>query len=208
MDIGLERLTNMVIDMAHLAEKAVRESLTAFLSHPGFSSDRIFRLSEQLNILREEVNDLAVELLARYQPLARDLRYIKACNDIAYDLSRFGRYAYDISLTPEWLGDLSACDFTEVMACSEKAIAMIEKSITAFKNKDVQLAKSLPMDDDVVDHKYKEILISLLKNGSSRMECALASTLLIRHIERIADHACYIADSVVYIVEGQKLGLH
>lgn len=174
----------------------------------GFSSDRIFNLSEQLRILREETNDLAVELLARYQPLARDLRFIKACNDIAYDLSRFGRYAYDISLTPDWLGDLSACDFAEAMGTAEKALAMIEKSIVAFKNKDVQLAKTLPSDDDVIDHKYKEILVGLLENGSSRMECALSTTLLMRHIERIADHACYIADSVVYIVEGQKLGLH
>ena len=208
MDIGLERLTNMVVDMANLAERAVRDSLTAFLNKPGFSSDQIFHFSEQLQILREETNDLAVELLARYQPLAKDLRFIKACNDIAYDLSRFGRYAYDISLTPDWMGDLSACDFAEAMDSAEKALAMIEKSIVAFKNRDVQLAKTLPSDDDVIDRKYKEVIVGFLENGSSKMRCALSATLLMRHIERIADHACYVADSVVYMVEGQKLGLH
>ena len=87
-------------------------------------------------------------------------------------------------------------------------IAMIEKSMTAFKNRDAELAKTLPDDDDLIDKEYKNVIISILKNTKIKRECALAITLLVRHIERIADHACYIADAVVYIVEGERLGLH
>jgi phosphate transport system protein len=198
----------MIVDMAHLAEKAVLDSLKVYQQKGKIASEDIFQISEQLRILREEVSGLAIEILARYQPLASDLRFIKSCIDIAYDLARFGRYAYDISLTPEWFGDLSHCNFDISLKMAQKAVTMIEKSMNAFINKDAELAKTLPTDDDIIDHEWKSVIINMLKNGKIKRECALAITLLVRHIERIADHACYIADAVVYIVEGVRLGLH
>ena len=91
---------------------------------------------------------------------------------------------------------------------ADKALAMIRKSMVAFRNRDAQLAKTLPKDDDVIDRIYKETLQGMLKERDIDMKCVVATTLLLRHLERIADHACYIADSVVYIVEGEKFGLH
>ena len=208
IDLGLEKLTNMIVDMADLAQKAVMNAITAYQQQDGMSSVKILHLSEQLRLLREETSGLAIEILARYQPLASDLRFIKSCIDIAYDLARFGRYAYDIALTPDWLGDLSHCDFTVPLEMAQKAVAMITKSMTAFRTRDAALAKTLPLDDDIIDQEYKDVVIRLLQNGEIPRECAIAVTLLVRHIERIADHACYIADAVVYFVEGERLGLH
>ncbi len=208
IDLGLEKLTSMIIDMADLAQKAVMNALTAYQQPDGMSSVKILHLSEQLRLLQEETSGLAIEILARYQPLASDLRFIKSCIDVAYDLARFGRYAYDIALTPDWLGDLSHCDFAVPLEMAQKAVTMIAKSMTAFRTKDAALAKTLPLDDDVIDQEYKDVVLRLLQNGEIPRECALAVTLLVRHIERIADHACYIADAVVYFVEGEKLGLH
>jgi phosphate transport system protein len=91
---------------------------------------------------------------------------------------------------------------------AQKAIAMIKKSMDAFIKKDAELAKTLPADDDVIDSEWKSVILNMLKDGQIQRECALAITLLVRHIERIADHACYIADAVIYIVEGERLGLH
>jgi len=207
MDLGLEQLTNMVLDMGKLAERTVVDSLNAY-QKSGLNSESIFHLSEQLRILRESTDDLAVELLARFQPIANDLRYIKSCIDVSYDLGRFGRYAYDISLTPVRLGDLSYCDFKMLLDMADKALVMIRKSMLAFKDRDAELAKTLKEDDDVIDQMYLDVLKSILSSKDVDAKCALAITLLARHIERIADHACYIADSVVYIVEGMKIGLH
>lgn len=207
MDLGLEQLTNMVLDMAELAEKTVLDSLDVYQAK-GANSDSIFQLSEQLSMLRDSANDLAVELLARYQPLAGDLRYIKSCIDIAYDLSRFGRYAYDIAITPRWLGELSSCNVEVPLDIADKVMAMIKKSIVAFKNKDVQLARTLATDDDLIDQKYIETLTNLVKAKKTEVKCVIAVTLLLRHIERIGDHACYIADSVIYIVEGKREATH
>jgi phosphate transport system protein len=207
MDLGLEQLTMMVLDMSSLTEKTIIKALEAYQKKSVVTADSIFQLSNQLGMLKESTNDLAVELLARYQPLAVDLRYIKSCIDISYDLSRFGRYAYDIALTPSWLGDLSSCDFTVSLDVADKALAMIKKSMVAFKNRDAELAKTLSKDDDVIDRMYKETITSMLNNRNIDMKCVVATTLLVRHLERMADHACYIGDSVVYIVEGQKVNL-
>jgi phosphate transport system protein len=90
---------------------------------------------------------------------------------------------------------------------AEKAPAMIRKSMVAFKNRDATLAKTLSKDDDVIDRMYKDTIMSMLNNRNVDMKCVVATTLLVRHLERMADHACYIGDSVVYIVEGQKVNL-
>jgi phosphate transport system protein len=67
----------------------------------------VFHVSEQLRSLREETGSLAVEILVRYQPPVSEIRYVKSCVDIAYGLSRFGRYVYDIARTlraTSWTG--------------------------------------------------------------------------------------------------------
>jgi phosphate transport system protein len=211
IDLALEKLTNMILDMANLSEKAIFDALKIYRNtpeKPTLSYDHVFQISEQLRILREETSGLATEILARYQPLAGDLRFINSCLDIAYDLARFGRYAYDIALTPYWLGNVEECNLEVPMLMADKALVMIKKSMDAFKTRDATLAKTLPENDDEIDAMYKSTILSLLDDDDISNKCALVTTLLVRHIERIADHACYIADAVVYIVDGEKLGLH
>ena len=94
---------------------------------------------------------------------------------------------------------------------AEKALEMIKKSLVAFRSREASLAKTLPDDDDEVDSMYKSTILNLLDDDDISNKCALVMTLLVRHTcarKLIADHACYIADAVIYIVEGQKLGLH
>ena len=154
--------------------------------------------------LSAEVEELGVDLLARYQPVATDLRFIKSCLEIAYGFSRFGRYAYDISLVLETYGDLSNCDKSVVHDLSEKVTGMIERSIQSFKTRDTELARSLRKDDDEVDKVYFKYTAAMANDKTVTVRCALASTLVLRYLERIADHAWYIGDSVVYIVTGSK----
>ena len=95
------------------------------------------------------------EVIARYQPVASDLRYIEACLDISYGFSRFGRYAYDISEVMDMFGDLSGCDHSIVEIAAKTTKEMIRMSIDAFANKDVELAKNIEKLDDFVDEKYR-----------------------------------------------------
>jgi len=77
MDIGLEKLRNMVLDMADLSQNTVSTSIDAFVQGRDLR-DRIYSWSEELRMLQDEVSELAVELIARYQPVASDLRFIKS----------------------------------------------------------------------------------------------------------------------------------
>jgi phosphate transport system protein len=206
MDMGLERLKNIILDMGKLSEDAVTSALTVYKGNGKASLDNIYQSSERLSFLRNEATDLAVELLTRYQPLADDLRLIKSCIDISYDLARFGRYAYDIALTLDWLGDVTPCDFSIVTNMGDLVKRMMEKSLEAFKKMDKALAETLPKDDDVVDKMYKDYIIDVARNPKIGRGCAITTALIARYLERIGDHACYIADSVIYVIEGEKTG--
>ena len=203
MDMGEERLSSAIVDMANLAQDSVVRALEAYEKGQK-ASDAARKRAAQLSQLSAEVEELGVDLLARYQPVATDLRFIKSCLEIAYGFSRFGRYAYDIAQVLEIYGDLSACDKSVIHELSEKVTGMIERSIQSFKSRDTELARSLRKDDDEVDQVYRKYTAALAKDKTVTVRCALASTLVLRYLERIADHACYIGDSVVYIVTGSK----
>jgi phosphate transport system protein len=204
MDMGLERLSNAISEMGNLAQESVMKAIQAYAKGQRITQEALDR-AHQLSILSNEVEELAVDLLARYQPVATDLRFIKSCLEITYGFSRFGRYAYDIAQVLEIYGDLSECDKSVVEGLSAKVAQMIQTSIQSFKTRDMKLARSLRQEDDQVDRTYLGYMKQILQGKPVPVKCALASTLVLRYLERIADHACYIGDSVIYIVTGSKI---
>ncbi len=204
MDMGLERLSNAIGDMANLAQESVMKAIEAYGKGERITKEALNR-AHQLSTLSNEVEELAVELLARYQPVATDLRFIKSCLEIAYGFSRFGRYAYDIAQVLEIFGDLSQCDKSVVQDLSGKVTKMMQASILSFKTRDSDMARSLRDEDDAVDKIYLDYIKEVTQQKPIQLKCALASTLVLRYLERIADHACYIGDSVIYITSGKKI---
>ena len=203
MDVALEKLTNVLLEMAGLSEKSVALSIDSYQTGKRMT-DQIKSWSDELRVLQEDVSELAFELIARYQPVATDLRYVEACLEISYGFSRFGRYAYDISEVMEMFGDLSGCDHSLVDITAKTTEEMIRMGIDAFANKDVDLAKNIEKLDDFVDEKYRYHVKSVIDGTVINVKCAMATTLILRYLERIADHSSYIGDSVVYIVTGEK----
>ncbi len=203
MDVALEKLTNVLLEMASLSEKSVALSIESYQTGKKMT-DQIKGWSDELRHFQEDVSELAFEVIARYQPVATDLRYIEACLEISYGFSRFGRYAYDISEVMEMFGDLSACDHKIVEVTANTTKEMIRMSIDAFANKDVELAKNIEKLDDFVDEKYRSHVMSVIQGTVLNVKCAMATTLILRYLERIADHSSYIGESVVYIVTGEK----
>jgi phosphate transport system protein len=202
MDMGLEKLKNLVMDMASLSEDSVTRAMELYVEGKKPSTE-IFEQSEKLRLLQEEVSELSVELIARYQPVAGDLRFIKSCMEIAYGFSRFGRYAYDITEVMMIFGDISKCDKEEVDGAGRQAKSMIRTSITAFAERDANLARKLAQMDDVVDDIYRTYIRKITKNPKIDVKCYVSATLILRYLERIADHAKYIGDSVIYILTAE-----
>jgi phosphate transport system protein len=203
LDLGLERLKNMLVDMGKLAEQTVSTAIDAYTQNKDLLNE-VYMASERLRMLEEEVSELAIELLARYQPVASDLRFIKSCLEIAYGFTRFGRYAYDIMQVRSMFGDLSHCDTKPIEEAGRHAKEMIRLSIKAFIEHDVNLARRIKEMDSVVDDLYLSYVKAAAESKDKEIRCTIAGTLILRYLERIADHATYIADAVEYIKSGTK----
>jgi len=206
IDPGLERLRHMLREMATLSEQSVETAIKAYTESKPVTEE-IFGWSEELNILHGQASDLAVELIARYQPLAGDLRYIESCFEISYGFSRLGRYAYDVAQIIDAFGDLSGCDSGEVTRMGEKVKKMVHIGVEAFFNEDTTAAMGLLQMDDEVDDAYRKHIHRIAVNKITNPRCTVAVTLAIRYLERMADHACYIGDSVVYVASGTRPSL-
>jgi phosphate transport system protein len=170
----------------------------------------MFDWAEKLRILQEEVSDLAFELIARYQPVARDLRYIRSCLEVSYVLSRFGGYGYEIVEVLDMMGSISECDKTVVTEAAKVTSEMISLSVSALDFKDQQASDKLYDMDDTIDNIYRQYLKEIVtakrdsKNIYADPRCVISALHVLRYLERVADHACYIADSVSYIVTGKS----
>jgi phosphate transport system protein len=202
MDMGMDRLTNLLLQMGQLSEQTVATAMQAYQA--GKSMQEVNNWSNQLKVLDDQVSDMSIELIARYQPVASDLRYIKASLEISYGFYRYGRYAHDIMEVLDTFGDLTTCNPTVVEAAAEKTKEMIKLSVEAFSKKDVELAAKITGLDDYVDSAYRDYIKSLMKARKVNLRCALSETLILRYLERIADHAVYIGRSVIFIVKGEE----
>jgi phosphate transport system protein len=198
------------MDMAKLSENSVFTAIESY-QESTLVKKQIFDWSEKLRVLQEEVSDLAIELIARYQPVASDLRFIKSCMEISYGFSRFGRYSYDIVDVLETMGSISNCDKSAVLETAKTVRGMILLSLNALQSRDKNAAEKLYEMDDTVDLVYRRYLrktitipreVLLNNNTTNNPRCYISALLILRYLERISDHACYIGDSVHYIVTG------
>lgn len=199
MDIGLDKLNTLLLEMATLSESAVSASIEAYSK--GGKGEDVRESSAQLQSLHRQVSDLSMEVIARFQPVASDLRFVKACFEISYGFYRFGRYALDIVEVLNIMGDLSKCDHKAVIDTARNTQQMIRMSVDAFARRDVELARRIRKMDDLVDESYREHVRSVLGQKKD-VRCTLSAALILRYLERISDHATYIGESVDYIVTG------
>ena len=200
MDIGLDQLNGLLLDMATLSQQAVSASIDAYSR--GSKGTEVRQMSNRLRSLHRQVSDLSTEMIARYQPVASDLRFLKACLEISYGFFRYGRYALDITSVLDMFGDLGKCDKEFVVDTAKKTQEMIRMSVEAFAKRDLEMARNIPKMDDIVDDSYRNNLRETIGRKGGDIKCALSATLILRYLERIADHASYIGESVEYITTG------
>jgi phosphate transport system protein len=213
LDLGIEHIQNIVMDMAKLSERSVFASIESYEKGTSIIKKQIFEWSENLRLMQDEVSDLSMELIARYQPVATDLRFIRSCMEIAYDFSRFGRYSYDIADVLETMGSIADCDKSYVLKMSNTVREMIHLSINSLQSRDRNAAQKLYEMDDTVDALYRRYVNEIINPQGNQdkkesldktLRCYISALLILRYLERISDHACYIGDSVYYIVTGNS----
>jgi len=186
--------------MGDMAVQSISMAIESYLKGKN-TSDEVHNLSDQIRKKYYDVADLTFEMLLKYQPVADDFRLIRSSIEISYAYSRFGRYAYDITQVRADFGDISDCKTEALYEISDKVKSMIKDAILSFAELDIRKAIVIQEDEKFIDKVYRERLPQVI--NSSNTKCALAEALLLRYLERIADHALFMSDAVNYIVTGK-----
>ncbi|MDW8021431.1 MAG: phosphate signaling complex protein PhoU [Nitrososphaerota archaeon] len=203
IDEGLDKLRGLIGDMINLASKALRKSIKSTMMGTDYMNE-VKRMSDELLFIMDEVSELVVQLLIRFQPVASDLREIKSALQASYDLSRIGRYAANICEITHVMPS-HGCDLGPINDLSKIVIEMVDDIGHAYLAKDLAMAEKVRERDDEVDRLYAEHLKKLIEMGGKMdTACILSMALILRYLERIADHACYIADALSYSITGRK----
>ena len=207
LDIGLEELTAMVYRMGEAAEKAINMSINGYLNGKD-TTESVHDLSDALSAMSVEVENKAFELIAKFQPVASDLRIINSYMKIAYDFERYGRYAWDISFTHKKLTKLDSCTESQnlLMPMVEEVTEMVFTSVRALREHNLNLAKTLANTEKKVDALYFSVLDKVQSTRFSKKD-VMCTLLISRFLERIADHTTYVGEAIVYIASGEKLSL-
>jgi phosphate transport system protein len=209
IDAGLEEQSVLLTRMGELTYETLSLSIKGYLNGLTVQA-QVLDMSDMLMMMAEKVEDRTFELIARFQPVASDLRAIKSYMKIGYDFARYGRYALDISAINDQLNGLKECDtwtkeYIEEM--SSKVLLMVRISVDSLRKHDIALAKTITPTEREVDKLYLDYLNRLINKEQVNNKCVISSALMTRYLERIADHATYVCESIVYIVTGEKISL-
>ncbi|WP_236342901.1 phosphate signaling complex protein PhoU [Paenibacillus plantiphilus] len=211
-DLGLDELNALIVQMGKRVERAVGDSMLALQSVDVEEARRLIAEDKELNAIEEKISELGASLIARQQPVAKDLRRILVAFKIASDLERMGDLSVDIAKVVVRLeGQTLIKPLIDLPRMADIVKLMTYESIQAFVLEDTELAYKMAKDDDVVDALYAQIireLFAIMMENPKTISQANLLSFVGRYIERFADHATNIGESVVYLVTGTRPDLN
>lgn len=199
----MESLNQLVLKMSDAVVTNITEAINYYLEkcdHVEINDDLIVQY-ERL------VEEMCVNILLKERPFAKDLKEVTGVLKLVSDLERIGDHAEDIyDFATKLIGYKEKEEKnTEIENLSVFVMQMINRAIKAYIEKDYNLAKEVIADDDYVDEKYLEIIENLRNKENidkDYLSFAIYTTLVVKYLERIADHSVNIAEWVVYISSG------
>ncbi len=200
IDPSIKKLSGMMSEMGELATQSIMLAIDSYL-YGKDTVKQVHQISNEISKRYFEVADLTFDIFLKYQPVADDFRFIRSSIEISYGFTRFGRYAYDIASVRDVFGDISECDKSWLIEVANKVKTMIKDSVLYFSELDIRKAVAMQENEEFVDRLYKQRLPMLI--NSQNTKCALAEALVLRYLERIADHALFMSDAINYIVTGK-----
>ncbi|SFS56753.1 phosphate signaling complex protein PhoU [Paenibacillus sp. BC26] len=212
LDEGLELLKQKLIEMGNRVETGLAGAMKA-LEELDVEAARIIIAEDiKLNRLEESIDEIGARMIATQQPVAKDLRRILIAFKMAADLERMGDLTVDIAKVVVRLeGQTLMKPLVDLPRMAEITGQMIRESIQSYVQENVNLACKMAKDDDHVDALFAEVIRDLfavmIENPKTISQASLIS-FVGRYIERIADHATNIGESVVFLVTGKRPDLN
>ncbi len=205
----LEELKMMVLRMAAMSEQAVHKSIRAILENDGDLAEDVIVNDEDINELEVQVDKFTLELLALGQPMAIDLRTIIGALRVTGNLERLGDEAVNLSHRALFLSTRPPLPFNQNLEMlADVSKRMLADSIRAFTEGDTRLAESVCVMDskaDALNMKILKTLINDMVTESRIVERGVHAIMAARHLERVADLSTNVAESVIFIIEGENV---
>ncbi len=204
---SLQHLQDEILLLGSMMEKAVAQSVEALRTRDVAAAKRVIADDSLINKKRFEIEDLCVDMIARHQPMARDLRKITAALIIANELERMADHAQGISKINVMMGDAPLVKpLVDIPRMAQIANEMTHAALDAYVRGDEALAKQIVTRDDEVDALYDQVYRDLLAIMTNDAQTINRATLLLwaaHNLERIADRATNICERVVFMVTGE-----
>ena len=208
-DEELQTLKNMLARMGGLAEEELARAIDAISRRDGALADQVIASDAQVDALEREVEERAILVIARRQPMASDLREIMVAIRVSSDLERIGDFAKNIAKrVPLMSGKIPSSALEQLGRMGEIVVEMIRTAMDAYAKRDVDLARAVTIRDDVVDQLNKDLFVDfvayVVKNPENATEVAhLLFTA--KNLERIGDHTTNVAQMIYFTETGENL---
>jgi len=203
----LERLKRKILALGALVEDNLRLAFNAIETRNVDQAQRVITTDLVIDQNEVDVEEECLKLLALYQPVARDLRFIVAVVKINSELERIGDLAANIGERAVQLSTEFPIPVPHTMAVlSDRVRAIMEKALDALVREDAVLARVVLAADDEVDDLYEQLLGELkerIRGDLDHLDAVVLLFSVARYLERLADHATNIAEDVLYMVEGE-----
>jgi phosphate transport system protein len=203
----IDKLKKQIVLLAGSVEQRVADAVKSIDQHDAQLAQVIKDTDQVIDQTEVEVEEECLKILALYQPVAMDLRFIIAVLKINSDLERIGDEAVNIAGRALNINAYPKIEINfDLKALTRDVMAMLKRSLDALVNMDAALAHSVIDSDDEIDETV-QMLFKQVKNEIRRqpekIDYIIEYMRINRHLERIADHATNIAEDIVYMIEGK-----
>ena len=203
----IEVLKQKILYVGTLVEEAIAKAIAALINRDASLANKVIEADNVIDRMEVDVEEECLKILALYQPVAADLRFVVAVLKINNDLERMGDLAQNIAKRVVYLAKADPMDLAiDFRSMAAKAQTMVKQSLDALVNADTALARQVRAEDDEVDQARQRIrkqIMEAIRKHPDRVEYLLKFNSVSKHLERLADMATNVAEDVIYMVEGE-----
>jgi phosphate transport system protein len=205
----LEEIKQSLLSLGSKVERNIGDAVTALIDRDPVLAGDVISRDPLVDLAEIQLDEHCFYMLARRQPVARDLRFIATTFKIVKDLERIGDMASDIAEHVLALLRYPAVrSFPGIPEMARLAQQMLKRALDAFVKHDPELARSVIADDDKVDQMHVKIwedLVALMSEDPDSIPAGPHLFAVIKYLERLGDHSSNVAEMVVFMVEGKDI---
>ncbi|MGE3537693.1 MAG: phosphate signaling complex protein PhoU [Candidatus Tectimicrobiota bacterium] len=203
----IETLKKKILAVGALVEERLSQAITALVKHDERLAQQVAEGDDEVDEMEVEVEEDCLKILALYQPVAIDLRFVVAVLKMNNDLERMADTSVNIARRAEYLANWPNIAVPQPLTeMAQKVQTMVQQSLDALIQSDVTLARKVCVADREVDQLNRQMHVDIqqeMKAHPDQIERLIHTLSVSRHLERIGDLATNVAEDVIYTVQGE-----